>query len=516
MKMTGIHKISLLLSVIIIANYSASYGQFDTVAFIKNEKAKIIKDLKDTDVKGFAIAFFDTNKVIWSEGWGHLNNENDSLVNDKSIFAIHSMSKTFTATAVMFAVQDGLIDLDTPIIKYLPAFKVNSCFENNPETKIILRYLLGHAAGLTHEAPIGNNYDASFPDNESHYKSIQNTWLRCRVGSEYHYSNLGFDLAAQILEKVTGMPFHEYLKQKIFVPLQMNSTTANPDELVNNQNKAEGNLYGLVSLPYKVPFIGAGGVYTNAEDLAKFVQFHLNLGKVNGRQLLDYKYLYEMYTPFIVKNYALGINLEVMKDYYSLFHNGSGFGFGSSMKWFPEYGIGCIALGNYQIECVLENYVTRILGDYIKENRLQKIQISRPLNPSKALEIKQSGNSVNCITVCYRPMENSVKFDTVTYAWKDIHFKDEWGKYTGTYTIDLGGGFEPKWYAKVAQAFSICPKIKVFEKDSCLYLKENPMGLKYLSEVQLFEYLPGLFFTSEGEALDFRGNTKSYRNLKLE
>ncbi len=514
--MKTIHRITFSLLVVLAATSSLSYGQFDTVAFIKNQKAKIIKDLQETDIKGFAIAFFDTNKVIWSEGWGHLNNENDSLANDKSIFAIHSMSKTITATAVMLAVQDGLVDLDTPIIKYLPTFKVNSCFESNPEKKITLRYLLGHAAGFTHEAPIGNNYDASCPDNESHYKSIQTTWLRCRVGSEYHYSNLGIDLAAQILEKVTGIPFHEYLKQKIFIPLQMNSTTANPDELVNNQNKAEGNLYGLASLPYKVPFIGAGGVYTNAEDLAKFVQFHLNLGKVNGKQLLDYKYLYEMYTPFVVKNYALGINLEVMKDYYSLFHNGSGFVFGSSMKWFPEYGIGCIALGNYQIECVLENYVTRVLEDYIKENKLQKIQTSHPFNPSKALEIKQSGNSVNCVTVCYRPTENSTKVDTVTYTWKDVRFKEEWKKYTGTYTIHMGGGFEFKWYAKVAGVFNICPKIKVFEKDGRLYLKENPMGTKYLNEVQLFEYQPGLFFSSEGEALDFSGNAKSYRNLRLE
>ncbi|MGD1046854.1 MAG: serine hydrolase domain-containing protein [Bacteroidota bacterium] len=514
--MKTISKTIFLLFVALVVTSSISYGQFDTIAFIKNEKAKIIKDLKDTDIKGFAIAFFDTNKVIWSEGWGHLNNENDSLVNDKSIFAIHSASKTFTATAVMFAVQDGLVDLDTPIIKYLPTFKVNSCFENNPETKITLRYLLGHAAGFTHEAPIGNNYDASCPDNESHNKSIQTTWLRCRVGSEYHYSNLGIDLAAQILEKVTGTPFYEYLKQKIFVPLQMNSTTANPDELVNNQNKAEGNLYALASLPYKVPFIGAGGVYTNAEDLAKFVQFHLNLGKVNGKQLLDYKYLYEMYTPIIVNNYALGICLSVRKDMYGLFHNGSGFGFGSSMMWFPEYGIGCIALGNYQVECLLEKYVGWVLNDYVKENKLQKIQISHPFDPSRALEIQQSGNSVNCVTVCYRPMENTNKSDTVTYKWKDIRFKNEWEKYTGTYLIEMGGGFEFKWYGKIGRLLKIFPRIHVYEKDGCFYLKENPTGLKYLNEVQLFEYLPGLFFTSEGEALDFRGNTKSYRNLKLE
>jgi CubicO group peptidase (beta-lactamase class C family) len=155
----------------------------------------------------------------------------------------------------------------------------------------------------------------------------------------------------------------------------MNSTSANPDDIANNRNKAVGKLFGLNSLPYKVPYIGAGGIYTNTEDLAKFVQFHLNFGKVGNNQLLDVKYLYEMYSPFIVNNYALGINIGLNNDSYSLFHNGSGYGFGSSMKWYPEYGISCIVLGNYQIECVLENYATRTLNDYIIGNKLKKTQL---------------------------------------------------------------------------------------------------------------------------------------------
>jgi hypothetical protein len=375
---------------------------------------------------------------------------------------------------------------------------------------------LGHAAGLTHEASIGNNYDASFPDYDSHYKSIQNTWLRCPVGSEYHYSNLGFDIAAQIIEKVTGMPYYEYLKQKLFIPLQMTSTTANPDDLAGNPNTARGNLFGLTELPYKVPYIGAGGIYTNAVDLVKFVQFHLNFGRVNNNQLLAVKYLNEMYTPFIINNYALGINIDLSNDSYSLFHNGSGYGFGSSMKWYPEYGIGCVVLCNYQIECVLEKYATRLLNDYIKANNLQKLQSSGTFFPSKANEFKQSGNTVDCITVCYTPAKNNIKPGTTIYKWKDIYFKDEWKKYTGTYKIKLDGGFKLTWYASIAGFIGITPKIKVYQKDKYLYLQENPMGTGYTTDVQLFEYLPGLFFTSDGEALDFRTKDITYRNLKLE
>jgi hypothetical protein len=110
-----------------------------------------------------------------------------------------------------------------------------------------------------------------------------------------------------------------------------------------------------------------------------------------------------------------------------------------------------------------------------------------------AFEMKQSGNSVNCITVCYRPTENNLKNDTVKYIWKDTYFKNDWNRYTGTYKIELGGGFKTKWYAKIAQLFGVLPKIKVYNKDNYLYLKENSMGTKYINDLQLFEYLPGLF-----------------------
>ncbi len=105
-----------------------------------------------------------------------------------------------TAAAIMLAVQRGLLDLDKPIAAYLPDFTVNSRFEAKPQAKMTLRHLLSHRAGFTHEAPIGNNDDLSFPSFEAHVRSISDTWLRFPVGDRFRYSNLGVDLAGFILQ----------------------------------------------------------------------------------------------------------------------------------------------------------------------------------------------------------------------------------------------------------------------------------------------------------------------------
>ena len=118
----------------------------------KNWMTKLVRDY---DINGAAVIVFDNNKIIWSDVYGYLNDQEDKKVTSETIFNIQSMSKTVTTTAALLAVQKGLIDLDKLITEYIPEFKVNSCFENNPQNKITMRNLLSCTAGFTHEAPIG-------------------------------------------------------------------------------------------------------------------------------------------------------------------------------------------------------------------------------------------------------------------------------------------------------------------------------------------------------------------------
>jgi CubicO group peptidase (beta-lactamase class C family) len=147
-------------------------------AVLSDYRQRIPKMMAECEIPGLSVAIVDRDGILWTAGFGHTDFDQEMPVTPDTLFFICSMSKTFTATAVMCAVQDGLIELDEPIITYVPDFKVNSRFEDNPQNKITLRHLLNHTSGLAHEAPVGNAREPSHATLEEHIKSISDTWLR--------------------------------------------------------------------------------------------------------------------------------------------------------------------------------------------------------------------------------------------------------------------------------------------------------------------------------------------------
>jgi CubicO group peptidase (beta-lactamase class C family) len=462
----------------------------------------LVKNLmKENGIEGAAAVLFDGTNVIWSGAFGRMGGDDGRPVTMQTIFSIQSMSKTVAAAAVLVAAQDGLLDLDRPVTEYLPGFTINSCFETDPGKKITLRLLLGCAAGLTHEAPVGNNYDASFPSFDEHCRSIGDTWLRSPVGTQYFYSNLGFDLAARIIEKVSGMTYPEYLEAKIFRPLGMTCATADPKKILESRNRASGSMAHFAKIPVIVPMMGAGGIYASAEDMAAFVQMHLALGEFRGKRLLEKERLIEMERPFISESYALGLAIVDEGGTYAFNHNGGGFGFGSTMKWYPEYGVGCVILTNRLFQSNVYETASKILDDWIR-NHPQKKDTLMLFNP--VAYWKHFAGTVSAAQTA------SMKCPG------DSAYRPEWAKHTGTYLFRMAGGNEFAWYAKIARLFGFkMPKVKVYEKDGALYLNCTD-GSSWQGGQKLTEYKQGLFFTAEGEALDFRSIVKTYRNVALE
>jgi CubicO group peptidase (beta-lactamase class C family) len=438
-------------------------------------------------IKGLAVAVFDKHEIIWKNAYGKSTYQHS--INDSTMFSIQSVSKNFTALAVMIAAEEGILDIDVPISEYLPDFKVNSCFEQRPETEITLRILLSNTSGLPHEALVGNNFDYTFTSFEEHIKSIEESWLKFPSGTNYSYSNLGFDLAAKIVEKVSGLAFDEYLKLKIFQPLGMNNSTVNNQVVVNERNKTDGIEFGVKSKHYPIPLIGSGAVYSSLNDMVKYVQMHLNYGEKDGKRLITRVSLLEMYKVKF-NNYGLGTYIDTLYGSYYLNHNGGGFGFGSSMLWFPEYNIGCIVLANKPANCF--TLASAIIYNYIRAN-----------NPDLIIDTLYTND--------FTPFD-SVKemIEGVLCCKSDSIFRDEWVKYLGSYKISLGGR-DFKWYAKTAFAFGYKPfTIKVSKIDNELWINTS-----WLGKSKLYEYQPGLFFTKGGRVLDFRNGNLTYDNLKI-
>jgi CubicO group peptidase (beta-lactamase class C family) len=302
--------------------------------------------LAEYRVPGLSVGVCDRNGLRWSAGYGTTARVDGHPVATDTMFSLQSVSKMYTATAVMCAVRDRLVELDEPLSTYLPEFTVGSQWESHPESRMTLRLLLSHCAGLIHEAPRGSNYDQGDVSFDDHCASISETALMFPVGERYSYSNLGVDLAALVLQRVSGVDFANYADQVLLQPLNLDRTTFQPARIAAEPNRAVGHAVGA-SPPLRVPMLGAGGAYASVDDVLRYVAFHL----ASGAELLKPELLEQMYQvrgaaagqPL---GYGLGVDIGRRNGRLVRNHGGGGFGFLCDLVWDPTAGVGVVVLTN--------------------------------------------------------------------------------------------------------------------------------------------------------------------------
>jgi CubicO group peptidase (beta-lactamase class C family) len=330
----------------------------------------IPESLRRLDVPGLAIGICDADRVVWSAGYGTTRRSGGAAISPSTRFSVQSTSKLVTATILMLAVQQGLVDLDEPIGRYLPDFTVRSVFQARPQDLLTLRHLLSHTGGFTHEAPVGSNYDLGTRSFADHCRSIARTWLRFPVGHHMEYSNLGIDLAAFALERVSGTPFAGFADRELFGPLGLTRSTFDPGVVARDPGRAVGHWrpYDRAGreLPVEVPMVAAGGLYTSVEDALRFVQLHLR----HGDPLLRAELIAEQYAvPFADPEQRLGYGLGVYVDEQPpgarvLHHGGSGFGFQGQLCWVPDASVGIVVLTN-SFDHDLPNELARAFATHV-------------------------------------------------------------------------------------------------------------------------------------------------------
>jgi CubicO group peptidase (beta-lactamase class C family) len=464
-----------------VSNRPESITSDEIAAVIEQYRQEIPQRMQQEHVPGLAIVVVDDQHVLWAEGFGFTDWDRQTPVTPDTLFSIQSMSKSFTGTAAMFAAQDGLVDLDAPITTYLPDFHVNSIYEENPEQKITLRMLLSHTAGLAHEAPIGGNHDLPGRTFEEHIASISDTWLSFPVGTRWGYSNLGIDLAGYILQVRSGMPFTHYVQEKVLDPLGMTSSTLDIRQVLARSDRALGH----GPLPFRPPteflIIPSGGVRTTANDMARYLQFHINEGALDGTRLLRQDLAETMYAPpnpaALNAEYALGIGTANWQGTRRFQHGGGGFGYSTNMVWYPELKLGAAVLSNTEDAILNVQFVDDVLGSIISANIPLYHSRASPL-PSiqPAYGFIQNGPALltdtalgNLIADKALPVDETARQRRLTYVGKYI--KTKWG--FPYYMIQVGESHE----GFVASA----------------------LGLT----LELTEVKPGLFVDQQGSTYDF-------------
>lgn len=478
-------------------------------AAIDEFRASVPRIMDKGDVPGAAIALVDDQGVLWAEGFGYADGKK-KLVTPDTPFLISGLSKLITATAVMLAVQDGLVKLDEPITTYLPDFTINSRYEEHPEQRITLRCLLNCTAGIPLEAPVGNYFEpapsASFED---HVKSVYGSWLVHGAGTGFAYGSVSCDLAGYIVQKVSGKPFEQYVKEKVFVPLDMPNSMLDRKEILKNKDRAVGHLMGMETLPPAYPGLAAGGMYSTAMDYARVIQFHINRGVVNGRSILDESLLEAIRKPASLVSrdpnlyYGMGIHIDKRgpeRTEQILWHNGWGFGFMSLLHWYPEYGIGGVLLTN-----AMPNPVLTDLGFTLTDRLIKDKLVARHLPPSEA-------EAPQCACMwCGWPDH------------KPTPYQPAWRRYCGMHRLRFTE-YELEWWAKLAIMIKgrdeFTPRITVREKDGFLCVTESEffdkIGLGRHIDEKLQEVKPGVFAAQSGITLDFTRDVPTWRNYRLE
>jgi CubicO group peptidase (beta-lactamase class C family) len=259
-----------------------------------------LESLKDFNkIPGMSVALVKDQQLVWSKGYGYADMQKKIPMDAGTLCSICSISKLFTSVAIMQLWEQGKIRLDDSVSMYLPGFTLRQDFESVP---ITIRALLTHSAGLPRESKHG--YWTSpfiFPTETEINDSLGKQHTIYPASTMFQYSNLGMSLLGQIVAKVSGMTYGQYVEQNIIKPLAMKETRPYMPKELWGDKLATG--YGGLQRSGErrtMPFFQANGIAaaagfsSSALDLARFAQWQLRLLKGGAKELLKPATLKEM------------------------------------------------------------------------------------------------------------------------------------------------------------------------------------------------------------------------------
>ena len=298
----------------------------------------VAAELARQHIPGMSVAVLRAGKVIKAKGYGMADLENGIAVTPETVFKIGSVSKQFLATGIMLLVQDGKVGLDDPISKYLPGA---------PESwqGITVRNFLTHTSGVTREGPAFDPLKVQ-PDSIV-IKSAFEKPLEFPAGSKYQYCNVCYFTLAEIIARVSGKSWDEFMTERVFGPMGMKaSRTTTTTKLV--QHRARGYAWRDSAFVNAFEFLAlrpSGAFLSTVLDLARWdaaLYQDLPLTEASRR---------EMWTPYELttserSRYGFGWQLDTLDGHWNVHHGGALPGFRAEMSRFPNDSLTVIVLTN--------------------------------------------------------------------------------------------------------------------------------------------------------------------------
>ena len=308
----------------------------------RNIAAAANAEISDKAIPSIAVALVDRTGVIWSGAWGNADAAGTQPATPATHYRAGSVSKLFTDLAVMKLVEQGKIDLDAPVQRYLPEFAPHNPFG----TPITLRQLMTHRSGLVREPPRGHYFDADAQGQVDSVASINQTTLVAEPGTLTKYSNAGIAVVGEVVARVSGMPFAAAVRTLVLAPLGMDASSF--ERAAINAPIAYSQMASFDGGRTPAPAIdlgmaAAGNLYTNVGDLGRFVTAMLNGGgKLIGKATLAEMWRAQYPVPAGARSFGLGFILGTLDGRPTIGHGGAVYGHATDVRFLPDAGIGVV------------------------------------------------------------------------------------------------------------------------------------------------------------------------------
>jgi CubicO group peptidase (beta-lactamase class C family) len=317
--------------------------------------ALIAEAMRAESVPGVAIAVTEGGELTYARGHGVMNVATQVAVTPETLFHLASVTKTFVGTAILQLAERGRLDLDAPVVTYLPYFRL----QDERCTQITIAQMLSHTSGM----PDTDDYGWDRPEYddgalERYVRGLDGLSLIAPPGERFAYSNIAFEVLGDVIAKVSGVSFEEYVRREVLLPLGMvrsrllvreadSALLASP-----HVRTAFGEVVASDVFPYNRAHAPSSTMYSNVLELSRWAMAHLNRGKLGGARILSsqiYDLAWRPWAPTRDRYWPeVGLSWFVRErsGERCVGHEGADVGFKACLILVPARGVSAIGLGN--------------------------------------------------------------------------------------------------------------------------------------------------------------------------
>ncbi|MCC6367349.1 MAG: serine hydrolase [Bryobacterales bacterium] len=389
--------------------------------------------LREWKVPGVAVGVIQDGKIVFAKGYGLRERDSNLPVTPRTLFAMGSVSKSFTSAVAATLVDEGKLQWDAPVRSYLPWFRM---YDPVATELITMRDLLTHRSGLP-----GHNFIrfSTYLSREELVRRIAYLEPSHTFRDVYQYNNLMYVTAGYLEGILAGSTWEELVHDRLFVPLGMSRSntstldTQKSDDFARPHNASKE----LPFYVYQKFGVGPNGAVNSCvEDMLKYLQFYLDNGEAGGRRLISKRQMAELWKPVTVANpkatYALGWQVGTYRGNFRISHGGAITGFRAFMALFPDKRTGIVAMINSEeslAEALADTLADRILG-LPPEEHLAALRRPKPAPPASqavphipaGVEGKYTHPAYGEIEVVREGDEYGVKFDALSIGLEGASF----------------------------------------------------------------------------------------------